>query len=160
MTLNDLERLINDPFFQKLFEKMVRCVGLQMQEEAPTMTVEELYDNEDLFPAFDPGKHQYLDKKIGYICRSPKGTLVKLIQKYDSTIYKDEPEALPAQWGFYWSNDPTKAVEFVKSSTSPYSKGNCCKFNDKVYRSTADNNVYSPEEYPSWWEEVPMETAE
>lgn len=152
--IDDLE---SNELLKKVFLKMVRIVALDLQEKAPAMTSEELYDNEELFPAFDVTKHKYLEKKAGYVCRSPKGNLVRLIQPYDSDIYTGEPEELTAQWGFYWSKDPKKAKEFLKSATSPYGTGDCCIENGNVYRSTMDNNTYAPSEYERGWELVPQE---
>lgn len=39
-------------------------------------------------------------------------------------------------------------------STNPYMKGDKVIFNEKVYESLIDNNVYSPEAYPAGWKEV------
>lgn len=165
-----LEDLQDSPFFTKLLQQMILLVGLNFQEKAAALAgpqtiseddsdgyatrITELFDNEEFFPSFNPMRHNYLHKKAGYVCKSPKGNLVYLIQPYDSTIYTDEPEDLPAQWGFYWSPNPDHAKEFVKSSTSPYYKGACCLFEGEVYRSTIDNNVYSPSEYEAGWEKV------
>ena len=95
-----------------------------------------------------------LERKAGFVCRSSAGRVVRLVQLYDSTIYTQEPEELPAQWGFAWSTDPAKALPFVAMATSPYNKGDCCTEGSKVYRSTLDNNVWSPSAYPQGWEEV------
>lgn len=127
-----------------------------LQEKAPTMTGTEIIQSEDYLPAFNPEK-QYLNVPIGYVCRTPSGNAVKLIQPYDSTIYTQEPEELPAQWGFYWSQDPKKAKPFVAIATSPYNKNDCCLFNGAVYRSKINNNVYSPADYAQGWE--PVENA-
>ena len=77
-----------------------------------------------------------------------------VLQPYDSTIYTGEPETLPAQWGFVWSTDPAKALPFVTMSTSPYMKGDCCTDGGKVWRSTINNNVWSPDTYPQGWTEL------
>lgn len=151
------EELNNDPFLKQMFLKLVKMIALDCQEKAPEMTAEEIYENEEFFPAWNPNLHNYLEKKAGYVCKSPKGNLVRLIQPYDSTVYTDEPEALTAQWGFYWSKDPKKAKEFVKSATSPYGKGDCCIEDGKVYRSTMDGNTFAPSEYERGWELVPEE---
>lgn len=66
------------------------------------------------------------------------------IQNYNSDIYPQEPEELPAQWGFYWSDDPKKPLPFVAMSTSPYMTGNCCTHNGHVWQSGQDNNVWEP----------------
>lgn len=152
-----LEELENDPFLKKLFMKLVKLAAVECQESAPAMTAEEIFDNEDFFPMWNPNIHNYLEKKTGYVCKTPSGNLVRLIQPYDSKTYTDEPEKLPAQWGFYWSKDPKKAKDFIKSSTSPYNIGDCCKEDGKVYRSTVEANVYAPSEYDRGWELVPEE---
>ena len=95
-----------------------------------------------------------LERPVGFVCKSSAGRVVKLLQVYDSTIYTDEPENLPAQWGFVWSDDPTHALPFIALATSPYMKGNCCIENDMVFRSLIDNNVHAPSAYPQGWEAV------
>ena len=95
-----------------------------------------------------------LNRPVGFVCKSSAGRVVKLLQVYDSTVYTQEPEELPAQWGFVWSDDPTHAKPFVAISTSPYMKGNCCIEDDVIYRSTMDNNVHAPSAYPQGWEQV------
>ena len=95
-----------------------------------------------------------LERAAGFVCLSPAGRVVRLLQPYDSTIYKQAPEELPAQWGFVWSTDPAKALPFVAISTSPYNKGDCCTEDGVIYRSTIANNVWSPAAYPAGWEAV------
>ena len=80
--------------------------------------------------------------------------MVKLLQVYDSETYTQEPEDMPAQWGFYWSTDPAKALPFIELATSPYMKGDCCTEGGKTWRSTIDTNTWSPSAYPQGWEEV------
>ena len=95
-----------------------------------------------------------IDRPIGFVCKSSAGRVVVLLQPYDSNIYTQEPEELPAQWRFKWSTDPAKALPFVKMATSPYNTGDCCTWEGVVKRSTIDNNVFSPAEYPQGWEDV------
>lgn len=132
----------------------------ELQEKAPEMSGTELYAEEDYIPDFVSAcaavnmKDRPAGQTNGFVCRSTAGRVVRLIQNYDSTIYTQEPEDLPAQWGFYWSTDPAKALPFVAMSTSPYMTGDCCTENGKTYRSTIDNNVWSPSSYPQGWEIV------
>ena len=118
----------------------------RIQAEAPDMTGTELYAEEQYIPDFQAAvtAKNMLERTAGFVCRSPAGRLVKLIQPYDSTIYPQEPEELEAQWGFYWSADPAKALPFVALSTSPYGEGDCCTEGGHVYRSTMKNNVWAP----------------
>lgn len=128
----------------------------RIQAEAPDMTGTELYAEEQYIPDFQAAvtAKNMLERTAGFVCRSPAGRLVKLIQPYDSTIYPQEPEELEAQWGFYWSADPAKALPFVALSTSPYGEGDCCTEGGHVYRSPMKNNVWAPSEYPQGWEDL------
>ena len=138
----------------------MRATGLaaaqRIQAAAPGMSGTELYAQEQYIPDFQAAvtAKNMLERTAGFVCRSPAGRLVKLIQPYDSTIYPQEPEELEAQWGFYWSADPAKALPFVALSTSPYGEGDCCTEGGHVYRSTMKNNVWAPSEYPQGWEDL------
>lgn len=131
-----------------------------IQLKAETMTGTELYEKEDFIPEFKDAiaKKNMLERKAGqtdgFICKSSAGRVVRLIQNYDSTVYTGEPEELPAQWGFVWSNEPAHAKPFVAISTSPYMTGNCCIEDEVIYKSVIDNNVWKPSEYPQGWEIV------
>lgn len=133
-----------------------RMAALEVQEKSKDMSGTELNTVEDRIPHFKKAveKMNMLDRPIGFVCKSSEGRVVKLLQNYDSTIYTGEPEELPAQWGFVWSNKPEHAKPFVAISTSPYMIGNCCTENGKVYRSKIDNNTWSPSDYPAGWEIV------
>lgn len=135
----------------------------RIQAGAPDMTGTELYAEEQYIPDFQAAAalHNMLERKAGFVCRSTAGRLVKLLQPYDSTIYTQEPAELEAQWGFYWSTDPAKALPFVALATSPYGVGDCCTEDGHVYRSTMANNVFAPSDYPQGWEDLgPVETTE
>lgn len=127
-----------------------------IQTSVGEMTGTELYENEVFIPDFTAAcaLKNMLDRPAGFTCRSTSGRIVALIQPYDSTIYTQEPEELPAQWRFKWSKDPAKALPFVAISTSPYDTGDCCTDNGSTYRSKIDSNVHSPSDYPQGWEEV------
>lgn len=127
-----------------------------VQRNADSMTGTDLYAADDRIPSFTEAKarENMLTRPIGFVCKSSAGRVVRLLQVYDSGIYPQEPEELPAQWGFKWSTDPAKALPFVAISTSPYMLGDCCSVDGVVYRSAMDNNVWNPLDYPSGWEEV------
>lgn len=133
-----------------------RANALKLQEEAPGMTGTALYAADKDIPTFAAAvaNSNMLERTAGFVCLSTAGRVVRLVQPYDSTIYTQEPEDLPAQWGFAWSTDPAKALPFIALATSPYSKGDCCTEGGKTWRSTIDNNVWSPAAYPQGWEEV------
>lgn len=135
-----------------------RMAAMELQERSAELTGTEINAADDRIPRFTAAVQtmNMLQRKAGktdgFICVSCAGRVVRLLQNYDSSIYTEEPEELTAQWGFVWSKDPAKAKPFIKSAESPYMTGDCCVFEDTVYRSTMDNNVFSPSEYPKGWE--------
>ena len=100
-----------------------------LQERSSSLDGTALYAEEDKIPDFAEAVkvRNMLERKAGqkdgFVCRSTAGRVVRLLQVYDSEIYLQEPEELPAQWGFVWSTDPDKALPFLSLSTSPYAKG-------------------------------------
>lgn len=131
-----------------------------LQAQAQEMTGAELYAAEDYIPDFQAAKaaKNMLERKAGqtdgFVCRSTAGRVVRLLQPYDSTIYTQEPEELPAQWGFVWSTDPAKALPFIALATSPYNTGDCCTYDGHVWRSGQDGNVWAPGSVGVDWEDL------
>lgn len=152
--------MTNKEFVLEAMRKQGRATALAVQEKSSTMTGTELNAEADYIPSFQVAKAtmNMLNRKAGmtdgFVCKSSAGRVVRLIQNYDSTIYTAEPEELPAQWGFVWSNDPAHAQPFIALATSPYMKGNCCTDNGDTFRSKVDNNVHAPSAWPDGWEKV------
>lgn len=140
-------------FVLNTLKKFGEQIAKDIQEKAESMTGTELNASDDYIPDFQAAKAKknMNERKIGFVCKSTAGRVVKLIQLYDSTIYTQEPEELSAQWGFVWSKDPYKAKEFVALSTSAYMTGECAIDAGNVYESTIDNNVWAPTAYPTGW---------
>ena len=143
----------NKTFVLDTMRRFGESAARDLQSRAPEMTGTEIYGESGFLPAFNAAK-QYLNYKAGYVCLSAAGRAVRLIQPYDSTIYPQQPEELPAQWGFYWSQNPEDALPFVALSTSPYMTGDCAIDAGWVWRSTIDNNVWAPSAYQQGWEKV------
>lgn len=137
-----------------------KLVAQSVQSRSAELTGTELNAEASYIPDFIAAcaKMNMLERKAGmtdgFVCKSSEGRVVRLLQNYDSTICTQEPENLPAQWGFVWSNDPAHAKPFIALSTSPYMKGNCCTENGEIFRSTMDNNVHAPSAYSQGWEKV------
>ena len=138
----------------EIIKHMAKLAAQAVQDKSSEMTGTELNSEEKFIPDFQTAKARMnmLERPVGFVCKSSAGRVVKLLQVYDSDIYPAEPEELPAQWGFVWSDDPSHAKPFVALSTSPYMKDNCCLWEGVAYRSTIDNNVWSPADYPDGWE--------
>lgn len=142
-----------------VLDKM-RDIGLRaaedLQEKAPDMDGTAIIDREADIPDWNPDKHQYLNWKAGGVVRDD-GQVWQLIQPYDSTIYKDHPKDMRAQWGLCHTKDPLKAKPYVEpmGQSGMYMKGECCIAKDgSIRRSKIDNNVWTPTEYPDGWEIV------
>ena len=140
----------------EIIKHMVKLAAQAVQDKSSEMTGTELNAEDKFIPEFQKAKARMnmLERKAGFVCKSSAGRVVKLLQPYDSDIYTGEPEELTAQWGFVWSDDPAHAKPFIALSTSPYMKGNCCLWEEKVKRSKVDNNVWSPADYLDGWEDV------
>ena len=148
--------MTNKEFVLETMKRSGKLAAQSVQEKSASMTGTELNAENMYIPDFKAAvaKMNMLERKVGFVCKSSAGRVVKLLQNYDSTIYTQEPEELPAQFGFVWSDDPSHALPFIALSTSPYMKGNCCSENNKVFKSRIDNNVHSPSAYPDGWDEV------
>lgn len=135
-----------------------RRQALNLQERSEGMMGTQLYAEGSNIPQFSSAikTQNMLSRPIGFVCKSTSGRVVRLVQPYDSTIFTQEPEELPAQWGFAWSTDPEKALPFIALSTSPYQTGDCCTKDGMVYRSLIDNNVFEPGELSMAWEQVTL----
>ena len=149
--------------------KIGKASAADLQTRSESMTGTELYAEEDYTPDFQAAKAQKnrLEREAGFVCRSTAGRVVRLIQNYDSTVYTQEPEDLPAQYRFVWSTDPGKALPFVALSTSPYATGDCATYpvNETgqpdpdgtaihVFRSGQDNNVWAAGTVGVKWEDL------
>lgn len=130
--------------------------AVELQESADAMTGTDLNAAAYRIPSFKAAcaKQNMLERPVGFVCRSTAGRVVRLIQRYDSGVYTEEPEQLPAQWGFKWSTDPAAALPFIALSTSPYNAGDCCTHDGKIWRSGQDGNVWAPGTPGVKWEEV------
>ena len=127
-----------------------------IQKQAPEMTGTALYAQEDYIPDFQAAcaAKNMLERPQGFVCRSTAGRVVRLLQTYDSTVYTQEPEELPAQWRFVWSTDPAKALPYIELATSPYNTGECCTYEGHVWRSGQDGNVWAPGTANVKWEDL------
>ena len=137
-----------------------RTDALAFQGRTSSMTGTEINAEDSKIPHFENAvKTQNMftrkaGQTDGFVCISPEGRVVRLIQNYDSDIYTDVPEKLDAQWRFVWSTDPKKAQPFMALSTSPYATGDCCTHNGHVWRSGQDGNIWAPGTATIAWDDL------
>lgn len=147
-------------FVLDAMQRIGKTIAQDIQNRSAEMTGTELYAEEDYIPDFQAARAiqnmmtRTAGRENGFVCRSTAGRVVRLIQNYDSDERPGEPETLPAQWGFVWSDDPKKARDFISLSTSPYMENNCAIDAGYVWRSKIDNNVWAPSGYEQGWEKL------
>lgn len=152
--------MTDQAFVLDTMKRFGKVAAQNLQDRSPEMDGTQLYAEEEYIPSFAAAvaKQNMLTRKAGatdgFVCKSSAGRVVRLIQNYDSTIYTQEPEELPAQWGFVWSTDPAKALPFVAISTSPYNTGDCCTHEGHVWRSGQNGNVWAPGTVGVSWEDI------
>lgn len=131
-----------------------------LQNEQANMSGTEINAQDNFIPDFRIAieNSNMLNRKAGqddgFICRSSQGRIVRLIQNYDSDIYKEEPEELLSQWRFVWSQDPQKALPFMSFATSPYAKDDCCTYEGHVWKSGQDGNIWEPGSVGVLWTDL------
>jgi len=122
----------------------VKAVINDMVLEAE-LTADEVTAILSLYPAWEPGK-QYTE--IGELCVHA-GVMYKVLQPHIGqadwapdvavSLFADvTPEGVIPEWA-------------QPESTNPYMTGDLVTFNGRVYESTIDNNVWSPEAYEQGW---------
>lgn len=119
----------------------------------------ELIDNEDFIPNWK--QMNYSNVAVGTPVRDPydeTDQVYKLWQQHDATNQPDwHPAAAVSLWDIAHTKNPEKAKPYVapQGTRGLYQKDEVMIWTDeKVYRSTVDNNAYTPESYAQYWEVV------
>ena len=110
---------------------------------------------EEKAPDFD-AKKDYSGWPVGAPVRYGE-QVYKLLQPYNAADHPGtNPSTLPALWSITHTKDPKKAKPYVapNGTSGLYETGECCTEGGKVYRSTIDNNSWTPTAYPDGWEAV------
>lgn len=67
-------------------------------------------------------------------------------------IESNNPDNAPALWEDISYRDGFRIIPEVITATLAFSEGECGWWKDKLYRSKANGNTYTPEVYPANWE--------
>ena len=65
----------------------------------------------------------------------------------------NNPDNAPTLWEDISYRDGFRIIPEVITATLAFSEGECGWWNDTLYRSMVNGNVYTPEVYPANWEE-------
>lgn len=109
---------------------------------------EEAVENTVLFPKWAAGVEYKKDDKVRY-----EGTLYKVLQAHTS-ISTWTPEAAPSLFARVLSESGQVLPWEQPDSTNAYMIGDRVWYNNEMYESLVDNNVWSPEAYPAGWRKV------
>lgn len=84
--------------------------------------------------------------------------------KYNDTIYKaavdlwdteaNTPDSAPSLWEVLNYKDGYRFIPEAITVTTAFAKDECGWWEDTLYKSLIDNNVWTPTEYSSAWEKV------
>ena len=66
------------------------------------------------------------------------------------------PADLPAIYSIKHTTDPKRAKPYMapNGTSGAYMKDDCAVDGGRVYRSTIDNNVWKPSDYPTGWDDL------
>ena len=131
--------------------------ALELRNEAATLTETEIIDREFAAPHFDAAK-DYSQWPVNAPVQD-EGQVWLLLQPHNAADYEGRPATLRALWGLAHTKDPAKAKPYVapEGTSGLYHTDECALWTDgKVYKSTVDNNCWTPDGYPAGWSEVAM----
>lgn len=109
---------------------------------------EEAVENTVLFPKWAAGIEYKKDDKVRY-----EGVLYKVLQPHAS-LSAWTPNAAPSLFARVLSEDGQVLPWEQPDSTNAYMTGDRVWYNNEMYESLIDNNVWSPEAYPAGWRKV------
>ena len=121
-----------------------------IEKAALSLSDEDALEAVDLFPKWEGDHGAYAaGEKVKY-----EGILYKCLQAHTAQAGWT-PTAAPSLWAKVLIPDANVIPEWEQpDSTNPYMKGDKVMFNNKVYESLIDGNVWSPAVYPGGWQEV------
>jgi len=120
-----------------------------IEKAALSLSDEDALEAINLFPSWISAKSYVKDERVIF-----EGTLYKCLQAHTS---QDgwTPTAAPSLWAKVLIPDENTIPQWEQpDSTNAYMKGDKIIFNDLIYESLIDNNVWSPAAYPAGWKLV------
>ena len=128
--------------------ELARKLRPYIEKAAAFLPDEDALEAVNLFPSWSEDTHEYLkDERVLY-----NDSLYKCLQSHISQSNWD-PATATSLWAKVLIPDENVIPEWEQpDSTNPYMKGDRVMFENKVYESTIDNNVWAPNVYG--WVEV------
>lgn len=107
-------------------------------------------ENIELFPSWNGSSKEYKEgEKVKY-----QGKLYRTLVTH--TSQNDwKPTETPTLFAQVLVSEDGSPLPWVQpTNQNPYSVGDKVIFDDKIYESTVDNNMWSPTDYPLGWKEI------
>jgi hypothetical protein len=118
-----------------------------------TVPDEEVESVKILFPQWKAGIHYETNTRVRF-----DGNVYKVLQAHTSQEDWMPDVAVSLYAPLLIDEETNKILEWVQpDSTNPYMIGDRVIFEEKVYESLIDNNVWSPVDYPAGWQEITEE---
>ena len=118
-----------------------------IEKAALSLSDEDALEAVDLFANWQPNKAYVKDERVKY-----EGILYKCLQAHTSQDAWT-PVAAPSLWAKVLIPDENEIPEWEQpNSTNPYMIGDKIIFEDHIYESVIDNNIWSPAAYPAGWQ--------
>lgn len=130
--MNIIERAL---MLRPIIEQAVRSLDDKTASEAPELFVGMKYDG-SLIP---------VETRINW-----HGTLKQAASDLWD-IEQNSPDNAPTLWNDIAYRYGIRIIPSIITATQMFSKGEQGWWNDHIYESTIDANVYTPETYPSGW---------
>lgn len=113
------------------------------------LTDEDALEAVQLFASWNPTAAYAVGDRVRY-----NNVLYRCLQAHTAQEAWTPTDA-PSLWAKVLIPDANVIPEWEQpDSTNPYSKGDKVMYNGKVYESTIDGNVWSPDAYPQGWKEI------
>lgn len=124
-----------------------------MQMYASTLSDEQALEVSTVYDAWKVGKLYSVDEIISYGVNSVGDPQLYRVNQSHTSQSDWTPSTVPALYtpiglddsGYPIWSQPTGAHD-------AYNKGDIVNYNETLYKSTIDGNVWSPESYPAGWE--------
>ena len=126
--------------------ELARKLRPYIEKAALSLSDEDALEAVNLFHNWTSGEAYEKDQRVNY-----EGILYKCLQAHTS---QDgwTPTAAPSLWAKVLIPDENVIPEWEQpDSTNPYMKGDKVIFDNQVYESAIDNNIWSPAAYPAGW---------
>lgn len=120
-----------------------------IEKAAISLADEDALEAVQLFPSWNPTATYAVGDRVRY-----NNVLYRCLQAHTAQETWTPTDA-PSLWAKVLIPDANVIPEWEQpDSTNPYSKGDRVMYNGKVYESTIDGNVWSPDAYPQGWKEI------